>query len=48
MGFKLILGIFYLSIFRPLLVADWVLAKKLLKADGAYTAWDLVYKAMGI
>ena len=38
----------YLGIFRPLLVADWVLVKKLLEADRAYTAWDLVYRAVGI
>ena len=36
-----------LGIFRPLLAADWVLAGKLLEANRAYTAWDLVYRAMG-
>jgi hypothetical protein len=40
-------GISYLSIFRPLLVVNWVLAKKVLKVNGVYTAWDLVYRAMG-
>ena len=44
---KLILGTFCLGIFRPLLAADWVPAKKLLKANRAYTAWDLVYRAIG-
>ena len=38
----------YLGIFRPLLAADWVLAGKLLEANRAYTAWDLVYRAMGV
>ena len=38
----------YLGIFKPLLVADWVLAKKLLEANKAYTAWDSVYKIIGI
>ena len=42
------LGISYLGIFRPLLAADWVPAGKLLEANGAYTAWDLVYRAIGI
>ena len=37
----------YLDVFGPLLVADWVLARKLLEADRAYTAWDLVYGAIG-
>jgi hypothetical protein len=32
------LKISYLGIFRPLLVADWVLVKKLLKVNGVYTA----------
>ena len=41
-------GIFCLGIFRPLLAADWVLAKELLEANRAYTAWDLVYKTIGI
>ena len=36
------------GIFRPLLVADWVLAGKLLKANRACTAWDSVYRAMGV
>ena len=36
-----------LGIFRPLLAADWVLAGKLLEANRAYTAWDLVYGAVG-
>jgi hypothetical protein len=31
-------GIFYLSIFRPLLAVDWVLTKKLLEANRVYTA----------
>ena len=31
------LEISYLDIFRPLLAVDWVLARKLLKADRAYT-----------
>ena len=38
----------YLGIFGPLLVVNWVLAGELLKANRAYTAWDLVYKAIGI
>jgi hypothetical protein len=38
----------YLGIFGPSLAADWVLAKKLLEADRVYTAWDSVYKAIGI
>ena len=42
------LGTSYLGIFRPLLVADWVLARELLKVNRAYTAWDLVYGAVGI
>ena len=41
------LGTFYLGIFRPLLAVDWVLAGKLLEANRACTAWDLVYKTMG-
>ena len=40
-------GTSYLGIFRPLLVADWVLARKLLEADRACTAWDSVYRAVG-
>ena len=39
-------GMSYLSIFRPLLVADWVPARELLEANRAYTAWDLVYRAI--
>jgi hypothetical protein len=46
-GSKLMLGISYLGIFGPLLAADWVLAEKLLEANGVYTAWNLVYKAVG-
>ena len=41
------LGISYLSIFKPLLAADWVPAGKLLEANRVYTAWDSVYRAMG-
>ena len=41
-------GMSCLGIFRPLSAADWVLAEKLLKADGAYTAWDSVYRAVSI
>ena len=37
----------YLGIFRPLLVADWVLARKLLEANRAYTAQDSVYRVIG-
>ena len=36
-----------LGIFGLLLAADWVLAKELLEANKAYTAWDLVYRAIG-
>ena len=36
----------YLSIFRSLLVADWVLSGKLLKVNKICTAWDLVYRAV--
>ena len=36
-----------LGIFRPLLAVDWVLAGKLLEANRAYTAWDLVYGTIG-
>jgi hypothetical protein len=39
-------GMSYLGIFRPLLAADWVLVKKLLEANGVYTAWDSVHKAI--
>ena len=35
---KLVLGMSYLGIFRPLSAADWVLAGKLLEANRAYTA----------
>ena len=48
LGFKLILRIFYLNIFKPLLAADWVLAGKLLEANKVYTAQGLVYRAIGI
>ena len=41
-------GMFCLGIFGPLLAADWVLARKLLEVNRAYTAWDLVYRAIGI
>ena len=34
---ELMSGIFYLSIFKPLLAADWVLAKELLEVNRAYT-----------
>ena len=40
------LGMSYLGIFRPLLAVDWVLARKLLEANRAYTAWDSVYGAV--
>ena len=42
------LGTSYLGIFGPSLAADWVLAGKLLETNGAYTAWDLVYRAINI
>ena len=42
------LGTSCLGIFRPLSAVDWVPAGKLLKANRAYTAWDLVYKTVGI
>ena len=32
------LGMSCLGIFKPLSAADWVPARKLLEADGAYTA----------
>ena len=41
------LGISYLGIFGPLLAADWVPARELLEVNKAYTAWDLVYRAVG-
>ena len=35
---KLVLGISYLGIFRPLSAAGWVPARKLLEVNRAYTA----------
>ena len=41
------LGMSYLSIFRPLLVIVRVPAGAPYGANGVCTAWDLVYRAMG-
>jgi hypothetical protein len=48
LNFELMLGTSYLSIFGPSSAVDWVPARKLLEANGVYTAWDLVYKAIGV
>ena len=45
---KLVLGTSCLGIFRPLSAADWVPAGKLLEVNRVYTAWDLVYGAVGV
>ena len=43
---KFILGISCPGIFRLLLVAHWVPARKLLEVNRVYTAWNSVYRAV--